>query len=118
MPLYAYSYKNPFQKSTYKTRLSNGSDDMYDWRDYRLYNNHTTITHHIQNIKKPECDYSEEEPAHDDNNIYIYISLSSISVYFIPHYENQIEGNSQKLNLFGTQSSSIRICEKFAFTIK
>lgn len=29
-----------FQKS--KTRVSNGSDDMYDWRDYRLYN-HATI---------------------------------------------------------------------------
>lgn len=38
----------PYQKSTYKTRygLSNGSDDMYDWRDYRLYKKKIITSHH------------------------------------------------------------------------
>lgn len=31
-----------FEKSQSETILSNGSDDMYGWRDYRLHNNHTT----------------------------------------------------------------------------
>lgn len=109
----------PYQKSTYKTRygLSNGSDDMYDWRDYRLYkikkkkssSHHTTITHHIQNIRRVLWMrlHDFEEPTSTTTIIILIIFcvyLFASCAFLTSHYENQIEVKLSK-NAIGFEAT-------------